>query len=82
MAPPSPFFPRRGLRLPQALTHFQRNVDKGFGFAIVALNSKNLGTQPLLAAVLGSNPKIPVKVVAKALQADNNVVTQLQWKFK
>ncbi|CAI0548437.1 unnamed protein product [Linum tenue] len=67
---------------PQALTHFQRNVGKGTAFAIAALNSQNPGTQPVLAAVLGSNPKIPVEVVAKALQADNNVVTQLQSKFK
>ncbi|CAI0550028.1 unnamed protein product, partial [Linum tenue] len=64
------------------LTHFQRNVGKGPAFDIAALNSKNPGTQLLLNAVLGSNPKIPVEVVAKALQADNNVVTQLQSKFK
>ncbi|CAI0545764.1 unnamed protein product [Linum tenue] len=67
---------------PQALTHYQRNVGKGPAVAISALDSQNPGTQRVVAAVLGSNPKLPVEVVAKALQADNNVAAQLLSKFK
>ncbi|CAI0545628.1 unnamed protein product [Linum tenue] len=67
---------------PQALTHYQRNVGKEAAVGIAALDSQNPGTQPVVAAVLGSCPKIPVEVVAKALQADDSVATQLQSKFK
>ncbi|CAN1764553.1 Putative germin-like protein 2-1 [Linum perenne] len=67
---------------PSALIHYQKNVGEGPAYAIAALNSQNPGAQPVITALFGSNPKIPIEILSKALEVESNVATEMQTKFK
>ncbi|XP_054779505.1 putative germin-like protein 2-1 [Prosopis cineraria] len=66
---------------PIGLIHYQKNVGGGYAVAIAALSSQNPGAITIASAVFGSNPNIPSKVLARAFQLEDNVVSYLQHKF-
>ncbi|KAJ0668899.1 hypothetical protein HanPI659440_Chr17g0694901 [Helianthus annuus] len=63
------------------LVHFQRNIGNGYAVAIAGLSSQNPGAITMANAVFGTNPPIPVDILAKAFQVDKSVVDQLISKF-
>ncbi|KAL8209713.1 hypothetical protein R6Q57_006445 [Mikania cordata] len=67
---------------PEGLIHFQKNLGHGYALALAALSSQNPGVITIANAVFGSNPNIPVDILAKAFQTDINVVNQIQSKLK
>ncbi|CAN4118432.1 unnamed protein product [Withania somnifera] len=66
---------------PIGLVHFQRNMGIGNAVAIAALSSQNPGVISIANAVFGSEPAIAADILAKAFQADDTVVAQIQSKF-
>ncbi|CAL5354002.1 putative germin-like protein 2-2 [Camellia sinensis] len=66
---------------PVGLIHFQRNVGWENAISISALSSQNPGLVFASGAVFGSNPPMPVDLVAKAFQIDKGVVYYLQTIF-
>ncbi|CAN1226811.1 Putative germin-like protein 2-2 [Linum grandiflorum] len=67
---------------PSALIHYQKNVGDGPAYALAALNSQNPGTQPVFASVFGSHPKLAADILSKAIDIDEDIITQLQNKYK
>ncbi|CDP14600.1 unnamed protein product [Coffea canephora] len=66
---------------PIGLVHFQRNVGKTKGMAIVAFNSQNPGVITIGNAVFGSEPHIAPEVLTKSFQVDKKVIEYLESKF-
>ncbi|XP_022151694.1 germin-like protein subfamily 1 member 7 [Momordica charantia] len=66
---------------PIGLIHFQFNVGRTPALAFAGLGSQNPGVITIANAVFGSNPPIPIDVLAKAFQLDSKVVAYLQQRF-
>ncbi|CAN1226821.1 Putative germin-like protein 2-1 [Linum grandiflorum] len=52
------------------------------GEVFVFPSSQNPGTQPVFASVFGSHPKLAADILSKAIDIDEDIITQLQNKYK
>ncbi|XP_038877585.1 germin-like protein subfamily 1 member 7 [Benincasa hispida] len=66
---------------PIGLIHFQLNVGHVPALAFAGLSSQNPGVITIANAVFGSDPRIPIDVLTKAFQVDNNVIQALMQQF-
>nr|GMD16184.1 putative germin-like protein 2-1 [Ipomoea batatas] len=67
---------------PEGLIHFQRNIGNGNAVAVAYFSNQNIGGIIFVANdVFGSNPAIPVDVLAKAFQVDQNIISKIASKF-
>ncbi|KAF7136486.1 hypothetical protein RHSIM_Rhsim08G0163100 [Rhododendron simsii] len=67
--------------VPKGLVHFQMNVGEGKALIFTAFNSELPGAVVLPLTLFGSKPSVPIDVLTKAFQVDEDVVNGIKSKF-
>ena len=66
---------------PEGMVHFQQNVGYENAVAIAALSSQNAGVITIGDTVFGSEPAIPIGILAKAFQTHAHIIAAIQATF-
>ncbi|XP_023003803.1 germin-like protein subfamily 1 member 13 [Cucurbita maxima] len=66
---------------PEGMVHFQQNVGYENAVAIAALSSQNAGVITIGDTVFGSEPAIPIDILAKAFRTHAHIIAAIQAKF-